>query len=256
MQKLIKKILKPFLGAGTDPVPPDDAQKLNYGKSEFIRRISHEIQGNFFGVTSVCAMLKIAVENKEDTTILFDHLLGACHTYKYGLNNFLEYNRLEAGLYNTLYEAIDIRSLVNRLARENQHSALEKKATIQVTVSDEMPEQIIGDETRITQICTNLLINAIRSARPGSNILVQVRTASDNQWILIVEDQSEGISIEKLNRVFQLSFSGRHANSMPESLNLGLFVTKHLVEDVLKGEITMSSQPGIGTRCAVVLALR
>jgi signal transduction histidine kinase len=203
-------------------------------KREFIKRMSHEIQGNFFGVTSVCAMLKIAVENKEDTSALFELLMNACHSYKYTLNNFLEYNRLEAGLRGTIFENIAIRSLIARIINENQPAAAEKQTSIQLSVSDEMPEQITSDEVRISQICTNLLADAIESTRSGGSILVRVKEAGNNQWLLMVEHEGTAGPIATdigLNAGFQDGF------------NLGLYITRHLIEDVLKGKIIVSGEP-------------
>ncbi len=202
-------------------------------KREFVKRMSHEIQGNFFGVTSVCAMLKIAVENKEDTSALFEHLMNACHSYKYTLNNFLEYNRLEAGLRTTIFENIPIRSLVTRIINENQPAAAEKQTSIQLSVSDEMPEQITGDELRISQICANLLTNAIESTRSGGPILVRVKEAGHNQWLLMVEHEAGAGRIAP-------GIEG-HAG-FQDGFNLGLYITRHLIEDVLKGKIIVSGE--------------
>jgi signal transduction histidine kinase len=215
-------------------------------KREFIKQMSHEIQGNFFGVTSVCAMLKIAVENKEDTSILFEHLMNACHSYKYTLNNFLEYNRLEAGLRSAIYENIVIRNLMTRVVNENQRAAAEKKTSIQLSVSDEMPEQIISDEVRLSQICANLLTHAIASTKNGGSILVKVKQAGINQWILVVENEGEAI---------QLLPGHGYAEGVEEGLDLGLYITRHLVEDVLKGTISMSGELNTRTVCKVVLPL-
>jgi two-component system, sensor histidine kinase and response regulator len=215
-------------------------------KREFIKRVSHEIQGNFFGVTSVCAMLKIAVENKEDTTALFEHLMNACHSYKYTLNNFLEYNRLEAGLRSTIFESISIRSLLARIINENQPAAAEKQTSIELSVSDEMPDQITSDEIRISQICTNLLTYAIESTRSGGSVLVRVKEAGNNQWLLMVEHERGAGPIA--------SDFGSDPG-FQDGFNLGLYITRHLIEDILKGKIIVSGEPNDRVSYRVFLSL-
>src|ERR1700749_3696711 len=77
------------------------------GKAEFIRQITHDIKGDFFGVSSVCLMLKLAIEKKEDPMAYLDHLSEACQEYKYKLNNFLEYAKFDADLYDTIREPVN-----------------------------------------------------------------------------------------------------------------------------------------------------
>src|SRR6476661_4411631 len=89
-------------------------------KISIIRQASHEIQGAFFSVASVGAMVKLAVENGEETKDLLKHLMDACQTFKYRLSNFLEYTRYDAGLRDTRLEIVNIRPLLKRVVDENR----------------------------------------------------------------------------------------------------------------------------------------
>jgi len=253
MKKLFKKIRNLLPGTKTSELAQDDAQKPNDSKRELIRHVSHEIQGSFFGVAGTCVLLKHAIEKKQDTGILLDHLMNACNSYKYKLNNLLEYIRLDAGLRDTIYEPIDIRTLTGRIVSENQNMASERDIKIALSILDDTPEQIIGDESRISQICTNLLTNAITFTRPGSAVLMQVGKEGTDKWTLLVEDEGEGMTDEELDKVFDPFTTQENRMDNPEGLGLELFITRYLVKEVLKGKITVSSQPAIGTRFTVVL---
>src|ERR1700748_3264258 len=81
------------------------------GKADFIRQITHDIKGDFFGVSSVCLILRLAIEKKDDPISILDQLREACEDYKYKLNNFLEYTKFDAGMFDTRPESINPRSL-------------------------------------------------------------------------------------------------------------------------------------------------
>jgi signal transduction histidine kinase len=219
----------------------------------FISQASHEIQGDFFGVSSICAMLKLAVENREETLTLLEHLMDACQLYKYKLSNFIEYTRYDAGLRCAMFEPVDIRTLLIKTIRENKNGAFERNAKIDLHVSDDMPEYIFSDEIRITQICTNLLSNAVNYSTAGTPVLIRVEKESDNTWSIIVEDRGEGMTPELLNNVFSLSASAR--SGFKNAGGMGLLIARYLAEDILKGKITLSSQPRVGTICKVILPL-
>ena len=253
MKEVLKNTGKCFPAEISKEFAQIDDRKNSASKAAFVRQASHEIQGAFFGVSSICAMLKLSIENKEETGILLDHLMDACQTYKSKLGNFIEYSRFDAGLKDTLYEPINVRHLLNRVVNEIQDTLLEKATNINLSISDEMPEQILSDEFRIVQICTNLLSNAVNFSPAGSIVLIQVQKEGDNSWAIVVENKGEGMTADTLNSVFKLSTSERYTLKNPGGL--GLFVTRYLVEDVLKGKIILSSMPHVETVCKVVLPL-
>src|ERR1700743_3447879 len=95
-------------------------------KAAFVRQITHDINGDFYGVTSLCLLLKRAIEKQEDPIPLLDHLTGACRDYTAKLGNFLQYIRLDAGIAETFKEPVDIRNLMNKLLAEYESLADEK----------------------------------------------------------------------------------------------------------------------------------
>lgn len=230
---------------------PVDEKKYDASKAAFIRKASHDIQGTFFGVSSLVALLKYAHENKEDMGQLVDHLVEACHSYKIKLSNFVEYARFDAGMVNTISESLDIRHLISRNVREHQFVATEKKIHIALSIPEDMPEKLTGDEFRIAQICTNLLSNALQFSPAGTTISIRIGMLGKDQWSMVIEDQGLGMSPEELDCVFK--FQAEDRKPLKNAGGLGLLVTRYLVEDVLKGKITLSSQLTVGTTCTVVL---
>ena len=222
-------------------------------QAKFIQRITHDMQGDFFVLTSACLLLKRQVEKKEDPMPLIDHLTENCQLYKYKLSNFIEYTRAGAGLTRTLREPVNIRELLASVITEYDFKATEKSICIDLLVSEEIPDRIITDEFRIAQIAANLLVNAIAFSPQGSSVFVHVGQKGD-RWEFIVRDKGEGMTAAQLDSIFNTSPESRECLRNPAGL--GLLVTRYLVEDLLDGNMTVTSEPQAGTQITVQLPLR
>ncbi|MDO6429007.1 HAMP domain-containing sensor histidine kinase [Flavitalea sp. BT771] len=230
-------------------------ENQNYAKSVFIRNVSHEIQGTFLGIIKMAQSLRAGLERKEDIVSLSDDLIDGCHTYKRMLTNLLEYTKIDAGVMDSVYaSAIDLRTFLQKIINVNKYSAIEKGVEIHLSVADEIPLVLRSDEIRLTQIFNNLLTNAIKFTRPASNIYVIVEKGEDS-WQLYVRDEGPGIPEEKLKSIFDLFVTDRDLEGNREGVGLGLFITRHLVEDLLKGTISVKSQENRGACFQVSLPL-
>ena len=205
-------------------------------KATFIRQITHDIRGDFYGVTSVCHMLGRAIQKNEDPLPYLDHLTDAFKEYTYKLNNFLEYTRADVGLVDTRRELVDIRQLLNKVIAEYKYLALEREMVIDLSIANDLPASIMIDEFRVFQITANLLVNALTYSPKGSQITLQADQKHDS-WVLVVKDNGEGIGDSK------------------NPAGLGLLVTRYLTEIVLQGKMTVISLPGFGTRVEIELPL-
>lgn len=210
------------------------------------------MQGDFFVLTSACLLLKRQVEKKEDPMPLIDHLTENCQLYKYKLSNFIEYTRAGAGLTRTLREPVNIRELLASVTAEYGFKAVEKNIPIDLLVSEEIPDRVITDEFRMIQITANLLVNAIAFSPQGSPVFVHAGQKGE-RWELIVRDKGEGMTAEQIDSLYNTSPETRACLRNPAGL--GMLVTRHLVEDLLKGKMVVTSEPQAGTQVTIQLPL-
>jgi K+-sensing histidine kinase KdpD len=239
---------------GKSPDAISQEGDLSTLKRAFIERITHDVQGSFFGVGSLCITLKNAIDNHNDPTELLDPMMEACQWYRFKLRNFLEFTRSEAGLRGTSSEPIQIRKLIQKVIDEFQFLALENITKVNLSVSTDIPLIIFSDENRLVQIAANLISNAIAFSELGRTISIAVEKELPLNLVMLFEDNGEGMTREQIESVFSLSLAKRKILNNPSGL--GLIVTKYLVEDVLGGRITITSQPQVGTCCKVTLPLK
>ncbi|HLZ15623.1 MAG TPA: HAMP domain-containing sensor histidine kinase [Cyclobacteriaceae bacterium] len=226
----------------------------NNAKSVFIRHLSHEIQSHFLGIVKLAYSVRKVVPQENDAQVLASDLLEACLSYKQMLANLIEYTKIDAGVLEELnMEAIQIRELMNKNVHAHNYAA-EKGVRIVLSVQDEMPEAILGDELRLTQVCHNLLTNAIKFTKPNTVVAVCVNKGTAN-WILTIRDEGDGISEEKLNAIFNPYVTDKSNAVNPEGIGLGLYVTKHIVENLLNGNIEAYNNNPSGATFRVTLPL-
>jgi len=232
-------------------------EKENRMKTIFISNAYHEVRGSFFGVFVIIQILSEmeSVEKVQDWKKLIYNLRAACENLKMVLNNILEYSKYSSGIHDQVYpEPVNVRLLLRNLVDIGQYSASEKKVHIDLQVADDIPEFIECDRLKITQIAINIISNAIKFTRKDSRVGVRVEKEG-GYWTIYVEDAGEGMSNEKVERLFEQPFvTEKSIDQNREGVGLGLHITRHLVE-TLKGKISVLSWKGIGTRVTVFIPL-
>lgn len=237
----------------------EDAEAANRAKSVFLSTMSHEIR------TPLSAMLG-NVELLEGTplTLPQQECLRDCKFAAQILlnviNDVLDYSKIEAGKLVLSNEIFSVAILARQLAGMYSAVAGQKGLDLTVTLADDLPEYINGDQQRLRQIITNLLSNAIKFTRHGTVSLEiareQVRSgASAKECMLriVVRDTGIGISPDKQGHVFE-SFTQieNFTTRKVAGTGLGLSICRRLLM-LMGGTITVSSMPDKGSTFTVVL---
>jgi two-component system phosphate regulon sensor histidine kinase PhoR len=182
------------------------------------------------------------MEERREFYQIIDH---ECDRLTRLINDLLNTARIEAN-----------ESLRPTYGHVNPEEVIEKAVVIQkqasarhnvyAKIQGDLPE-IIADEDKLDQILTNLLNNAIKYSPAGGDVIVHARHEDDS--ILIgVEDQGIGIPADHLSKVFE-KFHRVHNedNRRIYGTGLGLFLVKHLVDQVHMGQIWAQSEVGKGS---------
>ncbi len=219
-------------------------------KSMFLANMSHEIRTPMNGIIGMTALLKDALEKKEDIERV--EIIQNCgNTLLDIINDILDFSKIEA-------EKIELEYLdfnFHRLLAEQQDLfatvASKKGLTLEVILDEHVPEWLCGDATRIRQVINNLFNNAIKFTEKGY-IKLEVElidSAKDDEVKLqfYVMDSGTGISKEGQEKLFR-EFSQVDASTTRKfgGTGLGLSISKGLVT-LMGGEISVSSKLGEGT---------
>lgn len=226
----------------------DLAVNLPRTKSEFLSRMGEEIttpMNSMMGMLELLEKYPMSAEPKELLTIA----VRAGRTLKDNFTNILDFSRMDAGLHRLQKRDVAIRPLVSRITNEFKHYADTKNLKLTHSINTDVPDVLLGDDSRIAQVLGNLLGNAIRFTKEGEiGVYVDMLEQSGRKRIRFsVTDTGAGIpreaqaglfdSLDSRSKLTNASFAGR----------LRLIVSKQLAE-LMGGEIGVSSEVGKGSR--------
>ncbi|HEY6168131.1 MAG TPA: response regulator [Verrucomicrobiae bacterium] len=178
----------------------------------------------------------------------------SCDQMRTCINDMLDVTRLETGKMSIELNPGCVGELVTRVVSMLKPAASRRKIQLSCEVQPDVPH-IPMDETRIAQVLTNLLNNALKFTPEGGRISVTVSCppAQPGEVLISVADTGRGIPRENLNRIFDRLYQVRDADAAScKGLGLGLFICRELVS-LHGGAIRVESEPGKGSTFFVTL---
>jgi PAS domain S-box-containing protein len=168
------------------------------------------------------------------------HVLNAeCHRLSVILDNFMKFARPgSVGLHE-----VNISDLIEHIMALMQFEAEEREIRLEQAVDEPLPS-VLGDETAISQVLVNVVVNAFHAMPNGGlcRVAAEAHQADDTRWLVVsVKDTGIGIKKEELARVFEPFYTTKSSGT-----GLGLAIAYRIMEDH-GGTIQVSSTLGIGT---------
>ncbi len=225
------------------------AEAANLAQREFLARMSHEIRTPMNGVLGMVRLAMRAdpppaqMEYLKKIQSSASLLLGI-------INDILDFSRIEAGKLSIEKRAFSPHDLVENIRELILPRIAEKDLEFSVSISPSVPEYVVGDDLRLSQVLLNLLGNASKFTFRGSIALnINAETLPSGKICLCCEvrDTGIGMSEEERRALFKpfsqadVSTSRRFGGS-----GLGLSISKALVE-LMGGLIDVHSEPGRGS---------
>ena len=218
-------------------------------KSEFIANVTHELRTPVNGILGNTMELLEREEEKSKIRLL--HMVErGCRDMNSIINNVLDFSKLEAGKFALENREFEFRKMIEYVEANHRPRITEKGLDFSISVSDDIPKTVIGDELRIVQILNNLISNAYKFTTIGGIHVEIVRTAVDGkrmELFFMIMDSGIGIAKADLDKLFK-SFSQVDASISRKygGTGLGLNICKQLVE-LMGGNIHVESTTGKGS---------
>ncbi|MCI8298911.1 MAG: hypothetical protein HFI69_00940 [Lachnospiraceae bacterium] len=218
-------------------------------RNEFVANVTHELRTPVNGIRGhVTNLLEAGVTGEVKSTL--DIIIRCCENMSAIINNILDFSKLEAGKFVIEQKEFNFYEMVNHAVETNITAINAKGLRIMVNIDKSIPEYLVGDQLRLTQILNNLLSNAVKFTSVGYiNIEVTKTVQFDDEIELffVVSDTGIGISPEEKDKLFK-SFSQVDASITRKygGTGLGLSITKQLIE-LMHGTIHLDSEKGKGS---------
>ena len=142
------------------------AEKATLAKQDFLSTMSHEIRTPLNVVIGMARLL-MDEDPKPEQVDYLKSLQFSANNLLVIINDILDFSKIEAGKVKLEKISFSVREVVEGVAKAFSFQAEEKNVSLKVSFSEALPEQVLGDQTRLTQILNNLVSNALKFTERG-----------------------------------------------------------------------------------------
>lgn len=218
-------------------------------RQEFTSNVTHELRTPINGIkghAQILAGTELDREQKQRVSTI----LRACTDMENLVNSILDYAKLEAGKFDLEMRSFSFQEFVAHVEAVNRITIENKGLDFFVNVDETIPDELVGDSLRLTQILNNLISNARKFTSSGQitlEINMTENRGKEVELFFMVVDTGIGISKNDLDKLFQpfvqvdASIARQYGGT-----GLGLAISKQLVEN-MGGRIQVSSEKGEGS---------
>ncbi len=223
-------------------------------RKEFMGNISHELKTPLFTVQGYLeTLLDGAINDKNVAEKYLERANKGVERLIYIVKDLDMITKLEVGDLSLNVDTFDIVELVQSVFELLEMKAAKKKITLTFDMEYKDPIMVKGDEERIQQVLTNLVVNSIKYGREKGTTEISIEKLIKNKVIVRVTDNGEGIEKKHISRLFERFYRVDKSGSRKEGgSGLGLAIVKHIIE-AHDEKIYVESEFNIGSEFSFTL---
>ena len=227
----------------------EKAEKASQARSEFLSIVSHELRTPLNAINGITHLL--LEENPKKSQLHYLSSLQFSGNYLTTfINDILEINRIESNKVEVENIPFNLKQLLLDIKNSLKEVAIKNNNKLELVIDDSIPEDLLGDPTKLSQIFMNLINNALKFTKNGSvSISAKLVSFQEENMLIAFEIQDNGIGIaaDKLETVFESFAQGSiEINRKYGGTGLGLTIVKKLT-NLLGGRIKLKSTVGVGS---------
>ena len=236
----------------------EKAERAALAKQDFLSTMSHEIRTPLNVVVNMARLLMDESPRNDQLEYMKSLQFSANHLLVI-INDILDFAKIEAGKIKLEEISFSPREVAEGITKAFQFRAKEKNISRRLDWDSSIPEHVLGDEVRLTQILNNLVGNAIKFTEKGFvSVHTELLSKQQDKYKIKFEVRDTGIGIpaDRIKSIFQdYTQGGDDTTRKFGGTGLGLTICKRLV-DMQNGELSVRSKEGWGSNFSIVLTYK
>lgn len=225
------------------------AEKASKARSEFLSTVSHELRTPLNAINGITHILLEDNPKKKQLKYLESLKFSGNYLTTF-INEILEINKIDSTKVEVENISFNLKELLFNIQSSLKELATANKNYFNLEIDKAIPDNLIGDPTKLSQIILNLINNALKFTQNGHvNVIAKLYSQEEENATIYFEIVDTGIGIpeDKLQSVFESFSQGSiEVNRKYGGTGLGLTIVKKLIE-LLGGEIKLKSEVGKGS---------
>ncbi len=220
-------------------------ERLNREKNQFLGMAAHDLRKPIGLVMSYSEFLIDEAETLDAEQMQFLRTINASSVFmKRLVDDFLDVSAIEAGKFDLDLREASIWTVLEQSLELNNLQATKKGVDLEVSCSGNTP-RIVMDASKIEQVITNLVSNAIEHTPPATRVTIKL--SHDSQWVFFsVQDEGQGIQADEMEKIFKpFGKTSAKKTGGEKSTGLGMLITRKVIE-AHGGRVWADSPPGQG----------
>jgi signal transduction histidine kinase len=230
-------------------IAKDKAEKASNARSEFLSTVSHELRTPLNAINGITHLLLEENPKKSQMNYLSSLKFSGDYLTKF-INEILEINKIDSNKFEIEYINFNLKQLLEDIQNSLKELASVNNNKFILKIDSDIPDFLIGDPTKLSQVMMNLINNALKFTKNGTvTVITKLKSLENENATLYFEVTDTGIGIpeDKLKSVFDSFSQGSiEVNRKYGGTGLGLTIVKKIIK-TLGGHITLTSVVGKGS---------
>lgn len=234
----------------------EEAEAANHAKSEFLANMSHDIRTPMNAILGFTEILRRGYGQQQNN---WEKHLDTIHTSGSHLlqliNDVLDLSKVESGHIEAEAIEFEPHALVHEVVSVLSVQAREREIDLDFRVEGLIPEKVHADPTRLRQIMTNLIGNALKFTQEGG-VVVTLRGVESQQTLMAIDIRDSGIGLpaDKVEAIFDPFVQAEDSTTRRfGGTGLGLAISRRFAR-LMGGDVTVQSEFGVGSTFTVTFA--
>lgn len=224
------------------------SEKANQTKSEFLARMSHELRTPMHSILGYADIIQNDEDNmlSDKNKVFLNNIVDSGNNLMKLLNRVLDFSLIESGELEVIPSVSKVKDIIDECIASEKMFA--EKNNIHIHYADDITNihRIEVDSTRLKQVITSLISNAIKFNKPNGEVIIDLKSTKDQKVQILVTDTGPGISETEQSIIFEkFERLGANKECIP-GIGIGLAITKRLVK-LMGGTINIVSSKNTGT---------